>query len=82
MVSQGTGEAGEPECRLEDAPLPLQTPAGRDGFVLLPQPCLSSCHRIPAWQGLAGPSVGPPAQPPAEAGSPRAGGTAPRPGVS
>ena len=30
--------------------------------------------------GLAGPSVGPPAQPPAQAGSPRAGGTAPRPG--
>ena len=37
-------------------------------------------HRIPAWSGLAGPSGGPPAQPPAQAGSPRAGGTAPRPG--
>ena len=37
-------------------------------------------HRIPAWQGLAGTSVGPPAQPPAQAGSPRAGGTGPRPG--
>ena len=39
-------------------------------------------HRIPAWRGLAGPSVGHPAQPPAQAGSPRAGGTAPRPGGS
>jgi len=38
------------------------------------------CHRITAWQGLAGPSVGHPAQPPAQAGSPRAGCTAPRPG--
>jgi len=27
-------------------------------------------HRIPAWQGLAGTSVGHPAQPPAQAGSP------------
>ena len=37
-------------------------------------------YRIPAWSGLAGPSVGHPAQPPAQAGSPRAGCTAPRPG--
>jgi len=37
-------------------------------------------HRIPAWQGLAGPSVGHPVQPPAEAGSPRAGCTGPFPG--
>ena len=37
-------------------------------------------HRIPAWQGLAGTSVGHPAQSPAQAGSPRAGCTAPRPG--
>ena len=29
-------------------------------------------RRIPAWQGLEGPSVGHPVQPPAEAGSPRA----------
>ena len=49
---------------------------------------VSNCHlltqagnyRIPAWQGLAGPSVGHPPQPPAEAGSPTAGCTAPRPG--
>ena len=39
-------------------------------------------HRITECWGLAGPSVGPPAQPPAEAGSPRAGCTAPRPGGS
>jgi len=38
------------------------------------------CHRITEWSGLAGPSVGHPAQPPAAAGSPRAGCTAPRPG--
>ena len=37
-------------------------------------------HRITEWWGLAGPSVGDPAQPPAEAGSPRAGCTALRPG--
>jgi len=43
-------------------------------------PLCPSFHRIPAWQGLAGPSVGHPAQPPAQAGSPRAGGTALRPG--
>ena len=41
---------------------------------------LLPCHRIPARQGFEGPSVGHPAQPPAQAGSPRAGGTAPRPG--
>jgi len=35
-------------------------------------------HRIPAWSGLAGPSVGHPAQPPAQAGSPRAGQAAVR----
>jgi len=39
-------------------------------------------HRIPAWWGLAGPSVGHPAQPPAEAGSPRAGCRGPCPGGS
>ena len=37
-------------------------------------------HRITECLGLEGPSVGHPAQPPAQAGSPRAGGTAPRPG--
>jgi len=37
-------------------------------------------HRIPAWSGLTGPSVGHPAQPPAQAGSPRAGCTTPHPG--
>ena len=37
-------------------------------------------HRIPAWQGLEGTSVGHPTRPPAQAGSPRAGCTAPRPG--
>ena len=39
-------------------------------------------HRIPECWGLAGPSVGHPAQPPAQAGSPRAGCTAPWPGGS
>jgi len=39
-------------------------------------------HRITERSGLAGTSVGPPAQPPAQAGSPRAGCTAPRPGRS
>jgi len=37
-------------------------------------------HRIPAWQALAGPSGDHLVQPPAQAGSPRAGCTAPRPG--
>ena len=37
-------------------------------------------HRITEWWGLEGTSVCPPAQPPAQAGSPRAGCTAPRPG--
>jgi len=37
-------------------------------------------HRIPERSGLEGPSVGHPVQPPAKAGSPRAGCTAPRPG--
>ena len=37
-------------------------------------------HRITEWQGLEGTSVGHPAQHPAQAGSPRAGCTAPRPG--
>ena len=37
-------------------------------------------HRITEWSGLAGTSVGHPAQPPAQAGSPTAGCTAPRPG--
>jgi len=36
--------------------------------------------RMPAWQGSEGTPGDPPAQPPAQAGSPRAGGTAPRPG--
>ena len=35
-------------------------------------------HRVTAWWGLAGTSVGPPAQPPAQAGSPRAGCTGAR----
>ena len=39
-------------------------------------------HRITAWQGLEGTSVGHLIQPPAQAGSPRAGCTAPRPGGS
>ena len=39
-------------------------------------------HRITECSGLEGTSVGHPAQPPAQAGSPRAGGTAPRPGRS
>jgi len=39
-------------------------------------------HRITERLGLAGTSVGHPSQPPAEAGSPRAGCTAPRPGGS
>ena len=39
-------------------------------------------HRIPECLGLAGTSVGHPDQPPAQAGSPRAGCTAPRPGGS
>jgi len=55
------------------------------GALILQEPpstilCTSQNHRIPARQGLAGPSVGHPAQPPAQAGSPGAGGTAPRPG--
>ena len=36
--------------------------------------------RITEWSGLEGTSVGHPAQPPAQAGSPRAGCTGPRPG--
>jgi len=36
-------------------------------------------HRITEWQGVAGTSVGHPAQPPAQAGSPRAGCTGPHP---
>ena len=39
-------------------------------------------HRIAEWWGLGGPSVGHPAQPPAQAGSPRAGCTGLRPGGS
>jgi len=41
-----------------------------------------SYHRITAWLGLEGTSVGHPAQPPAQAGSPRAGCAAPRPAGS
>jgi len=37
-------------------------------------------HGIPEWSGLEGTSVGHLVQPPAEAGSPRAGCTGPRPG--
>jgi len=37
-------------------------------------------HRITEWSGWAGTSAGHPAQPLAQAGSPRAGGTAPCPG--
>jgi len=36
--------------------------------------------RIPAWRGLVGTSGHHPVQPPAEAGAPTAGCTAPRPG--
>ena len=39
-------------------------------------------HRVTEWSGLEGTSVGHPAQPPAQAGSPRAGCTALRPGGS
>jgi len=46
------------------------------------RPRRSQNHRITEWSGLKGTSVGHPAQPPAEAGSPRAGCTAPRPGGS
>jgi len=37
-------------------------------------------QRITEWSGLEGTSVGHPVQPPAEAGSPTAGCTGPRPG--
>ena len=37
-------------------------------------------HRMTEWWGLEGTSVGHPVQPPAQAGSPTAGCTAPRPG--
>ena len=40
---------------------------------------LSKDDRITAWWGLEGTPGDPPAQPPAQAGSPRAGCTAPRP---
>jgi len=46
------------------------------------QGCPVQNHRIPAWSGLEGTSGGHPAQPPAQAGSPTAGCTAPRPGGS
>ena len=39
-------------------------------------------HRITEWRGLEGTSVGHPVQPPAQAGSPRAGCTGPCPGGS
>ena len=39
-------------------------------------------HRISEWSGLEGTSGGHPAQPPAEAGSPRAGCTGPCPSGS
>ena len=56
----------------------------------LPGTCVSSLvslalappNRIPAWSGLEGTSVGHPVPPPAQAGSPRAGCTAPHPGGS
>jgi len=41
-----------------------------------------SNHRITEWSGLTGTSVGHLVQPPAEAGSPRAGCTGPCPGGS
>ena len=58
---------------------PRRNPAGsRRGLAAGSRPRIR--HRIPAWWGLAGTSGGHPAQPPAQAGSPRAGCTAPRPG--
>jgi len=66
-----------PDREADARPQPLD-------FVVLPGVTVvafpSQNRRIPAWQGLEGPSVGHPAQPPAQAGSPRAGCTAPRPG--
>jgi len=49
-------------------------------FVNLTSWNISQNHRITAWLGLEGTSVGHPVQPPAEAGSPRAGCTGPCPG--
>jgi len=43
---------------------------------------IASCHRITEWSGLEGTSVGHQVQPPAEAGSPRAGCTGPCPSGS
>ena len=48
----------------------------------LQQAAVSAFHRITERSGLEGTSGGHPAQPPAQAGSPRAGCTAPRPGGS
>jgi len=59
--------------------LMLGDPQGGAHRRLAVSPLLISGHRIPAWQGLEGTSVGHPAQPPAQAGSPRAGCTAPCP---
>ena len=45
-------------------------------------PLFSQNHRITAWSGLEGTSVGHPVQPPAQAGSPSAGCTGPCPSGS
>ena len=42
--------------------------------------CQTCTARFTEWSGLEGTSVGHPVQPPAQAGSPRAGCTGPRPG--
>jgi len=57
---------------------------GDVGLVMRPELVfpVSQNHRLTEWSGLEGTSVGHPVQPPAEAGSPRAGCTAPRPGGS
>jgi len=54
-----------------------------EGSRLQRAPFLPGRYRLEGfteWSGLVGTSVGHPAQPPGEAGSPRAGCTAPRPG--
>jgi len=62
------------------SPSPVHPASPPTGPVLQPSEHPKQNHRIPVWWGLAGTSVGHPAQPPAQAGSPTAGCTAPRPG--